>query len=196
MNRYLIPIVAIRFELVENTNHASNPGQPVHQAGSDVRITRIWIDYVYHTNFHRRPPGSDFVGKRYKTSHWELLISTLSALPHLREVTFGFSTPSTPDDLLKAHGSTMERLLHHDQLTVKCRCTQHKYDPVEGRMEWHYTKLDVKAKVLEVPGTTASASDALETDAVSLTVSFTGERVCSDTSDATGRWGRQESRCR
>lgn len=163
----MIPLVSISFELLENIDHANNPGQPVHQAGSGVRITRICIDYVYHTSkFHRRPPESDFLDKRYKTSDWELLTSTLLTLPHLREVELGLPTPSTPNDLLKAHGLTMERLLHHDQLTVKCRWTEHRYNPVEGRMEWVFNKVNVKAKAPDVPGKTVGGSDALETEAI------------------------------
>lgn len=160
---YLIPCVDVSFDLLQNTDHATIPGQPVHQAGYDVRITHIDIDYVFHTTFHSQPPETDFLQKRYRTSHWELLASTLSTLPQLREVKLGLPHPSTPNNLLKAHGSTIERLLRHDRLTVKCYWTEHKYDPVDGCMVWVFTKLDVKAKVLpEVQHTTVGASDMLE----------------------------------
>lgn len=151
-DEYSTPYVEVRFAKFENTGSDN-----ASEAAYDVRIVYIDIDFVYHSNFHNRTPEPDFPEKRYRTSDWELLVSALLALPHLRAVELGFPHPSTPDDLLKAHGSTMEQLLCHDQLTATCWWVERRYDPMEGCMEWFWEEIVVKAKAPEAPDTNVGA---------------------------------------
>lgn len=155
----MIPCIQLGLKQFENTDHISTLEHPFSGARYDTHIVYIVIDFIYRTAAFRPLPDSGSPETRYKTSDWELLTSAVSSLPHLRKLSFMFPSPSTANNLLKAHGSTMECLLHHDRLTVKSCWKERKYDPVEGCMRYFEYDCKVKAKTTDVQDLMVSASE-------------------------------------